>query len=146
MIPTRRRFAPARTGPIRLVLLALAALARPLLEFVLKDAVGRARPSMSQLVVGTGPSFPSGHPLAAIALYGLVPLVIGLFTRNRTLWWASVTLSGVLIALIGASRVYLGVHWFSDVVGSVLLGSFFLLAVEAVHRSLRHDHACPSPV
>jgi undecaprenyl-diphosphatase len=124
------------------ITMAAAALARPLLEFVLKDAVGRARPDLSQLVVGTGPSFPSGHVMAAVALYGLLPLVVGLFTRSLRWWWASVAVSGILIALIAASRVYLGVHWFSDVVGSLLLGSFFLLAVDSVHRALHVDHAC----
>ncbi|HEX5096388.1 MAG TPA: phosphatase PAP2 family protein [Acidimicrobiia bacterium] len=127
--------------------IAVAALTRPLIEFVLKDAVDRPRPSLSRLVVGTGPSFPSGHVMAAVALYGLLPLVVGLFTRNRVVWWASAAVSGVLIVTIAASRVYLGVHWFSDVVGSMLLGSFFLLAVEAIHRSLHrsmpHEHSCP---
>src|SRR5262245_36392083 len=55
-----------------------ATLARPLIEFVLKDVVSRDRPALHRLVGGQGYSFPSGHVLAAIALYGLVPLVVGL--------------------------------------------------------------------
>ena len=114
------------------IAIVAAALARPLLEFVLKDIVGRARPDLERMVNGQGYSFPSGHVLAAIALYGLVPVVVGLFTRSRLIWWASAAASGVVIIAIAASRVYLGVHWTTDVLGSLLLGSFFLLGVESV--------------
>jgi undecaprenyl-diphosphatase len=121
-------------GKCRAVSIAIvvAALGRPLLESVLKIVVGRDRPDLERMVNGHGPSFPSGHVMAAVALYGLVPLVVALFTRSRLLWWLSSAVSGFLIASIAASRVYLGVHWTSDVVGGLLLGSFFLLGIEAV--------------
>jgi undecaprenyl-diphosphatase len=114
------------------VTIVVAAAARPLLEYGCKTVIGRSRPDLEPLVHGRGPSFPSGHVFAAIALYGLVPLVIGLYTRRRALWWASAAVSAALIGGIAASRVYLGAHWSSDVVGSLLLGSFFLLGVEVV--------------
>ncbi len=112
--------------------IAFSMLARPLTEFLLKELVGRDRPELVRLVHGTGPSFPSGHVMATIALWGLLPLVVGLFTRRRTAWWASVVVAGTIIVLVAASRVYLGVHWLSDVTGGIVLGSFFLLVVEAV--------------
>ena len=124
------------------IAIVAAALARPLLEFVLKDIVGRARPDLERMVNGQGYSFPSGHVLAAIALYGLVPVVVGLFTRSRLLWWASAAASGVVIIAIAASRVYLGVHWTTDVLGSLLLGSFFLLGVEAVLAYVHRVDGC----
>jgi undecaprenyl-diphosphatase len=130
-----------RCRAVSLVILA-AALARPALEYVLKAGFGRDRPDLVRLVGAHGPSFPSGHVLAAIALYGLLPLVVGLYTRRRGLWWASFAVAVLLIGLIAASRVYLGVHWFSDVTASLLLGSFFLLGVEAFYRRL-HDGASP---
>ena len=114
------------------IAVTVAAIARPLLEFVLKGLVARDRPDLERLVNGQGFSFPSGHVMAAIAVYGLVPIVVGLYTHRRALWWASVAASGLVIGAIAASRVYLGVHWLSDVVGSLLLGSFFLIGVEAV--------------
>jgi undecaprenyl-diphosphatase len=116
-----------------------ASVARPLLEFVLKEVVERPRPDLSRMVNGTGFSFPSGHVMAAVALWGLLPVVVGLYTRRRALWWASVVVAGTIIVLVAASRVYLGVHWFSDVVAGLLLGSFFLLGVEAVLR-FAHQH------
>jgi undecaprenyl-diphosphatase len=135
---------------------AVATLGRPLIEFVVKALVGRDRPDLDRMVGGHGPSFPSGHVMASVALWGLMPLVVGLLTRSRKLWWASVAFSAFMILSIAASRVYLGVHWASDVTAGLLLGSFFLLGVEAVvahtHRvsggcggGRRHEVDAPAP-
>lgn len=124
------------------IAIAVATLARPLLEFTLKELVDRPRPDLGRLVNGIGPSFPSGHVMAAVALWGLVPIVVGLFTTNRRIWWASATISGLVIVLVGASRVYLGVHWFSDVCAGLLLGGFFLLGVEAILDWIHERDGC----
>lgn len=116
----------------------VATFARPAVEFVVKALVGRDRPDFERLVPGNGPSFPSGHVLAAVALWGLLPLVVSLYTRRRAVWWASVAVAAALVAAISASRVYLGVHWFSDVTGGLIFGNFLLLGVEAV---VHHQHA-----
>jgi undecaprenyl-diphosphatase len=131
-------------GRCRAVALAIAfsMLARPLLEFVLKEVVGRDRPDLIRLVNGTGYSFPSGHVMATIALWGLLPLVVGLFTRSRKAWWASVAVSATIILAVAASRVYLGVHWFSDVTAGIVLGSFFLLVVESVLIAAHRKTGC----
>jgi undecaprenyl-diphosphatase len=121
---------------------AFATVSRPLLEFLLKATVGRDRPDLDRLVNGTGPSFPSGHVMAAVALWGLLPVIVALYTRRRALWWASVAVSAALIAGIAASRVYLGVHWFSDVTGGLVVGAFFLLAVEAVFHRAHVRYPC----
>ncbi len=118
-----------RCRSLALVLLA-ATMARPLLEWTLKTLVDRARPDLDRLVPGNGPSFPSGHVMAAVALWGLLPPVVALLTHRRFWWWCSVVASGVIVLLVAASRVYLGVHWLSDVVGALVLGSLYLLAVE----------------
>lgn len=118
-----------RCHSLGIVLLAAVA-ARPPLEWLLKELVGRARPDFERLVPGIGPSFPSGHVMAAVALWGLVPPVVALLTHRRALWWASAAGSGLVVLLVAASRVYLGVHWFSDVVGALLLGNLYLLGVE----------------
>ena len=119
-----------------------ATLTRPLLEWALKAVVERGRPDFHRLVPGTGYSFPSGHVMAAVALWGLLPIIVGLYSRSRALWWASVALAGTMIAMIAASRVYLGVHWFSDVIGGLLLGTFFLLGVEFVLQNTHRRIAC----
>jgi undecaprenyl-diphosphatase len=128
----------------RAVALAIvfATLARPLVEFTLKEVVGRDRPDLERMVNGVGPSFPSGHVMATIALWGLLPLVVGLFSRSRVLWWGSVALAGTIIVLVAASRVYLGVHWLSDVSAGIVVGSFFLVGVEAVLASAHRRTGC----
>ena len=124
------------------VALLVATFSRPLLEFTLKALVDRQRPDLHRLVVGTGPSFPSGHVMAAVALYGLLPLVVSLYTRRRGLWWATVVFSGAMVVGIAASRVYLGVHWFSDVIGGLVVGTFFLLGIEHVVVRQHARHPC----
>lgn len=122
--------------------LLVATAARPLLEWVLKEAVDRARPDIAQLVPGNGPSFPSGHVMAAVAAWGLLPPVVALVTGRRSAWWWSVGLFGAAILLVAFSRVYLGVHWFSDVLGALLLGALYLLAVEWLLAWHHHRHPC----
>jgi len=120
----------------------VATFSRPLLEFTVKALVDRERPDFERLVAGNGPSFPSGHVMAAIALWGLMPLVVSLYTRRKAVWWASVAVAGALIAGIAASRIYLGVHWFSDVTAGLIVGAFFLLGIEAVLIRLHGRHPC----
>lgn len=122
--------------------IAIATISRPLIEFTLKALVSRDRPDLERLVAGNGPSFPSGHPMAAIALWGLLPVVVALYTHRRALWWASVAVAGVLIAGIAASRVYLGVHWFSDVTAGLIVGTFFLLGVQTVFERAHARYPC----
>jgi undecaprenyl-diphosphatase len=124
------------------VALLVATLSRPLLEFTIKALVDRQRPDLHRLVTGTGPSFPSGHVMAAVALWGLMPLVVSLYTRRRALWWASVAAAATLVTLIAASRVYLGVHWFSDVTAGLVVGTFFLAGIETVLIRQHARHPC----
>ncbi len=130
-----------RCRSLALVLL-VATLARPLLEWTLKRIVDRPRPNLEQLVHGDGPSFPSGHPMAAIAMWGLLPPIVALFTHKRLLWWWSVGVSVSVIALVAMSRVYLGVHWLSDVIAALVLGSLYLLAVEGLLDWHHHRRPC----
>lgn len=122
--------------------IALAILSRPLIEFTLKELVERDRPNFDRLVGGVGYSFPSGHPMAAIALWGLLPVVVALYTSRRSIWWASFVTSVTMILLIAASRTYLGVHWLSDVVAGILVGGVFLVGVEWVYHRAHHHRPC----
>lgn len=126
-----------RRAPRLAVAIILIALARPLAEWGLKELVGRERPVGHRLVKGTGPSFPSGHPLAATASWCLLPLVVELYARRRALWWATVVAVWAVAVCVGVSRVWLGVHWASDVVGGLLLA---VLGVAAAER-IMHDTA-----
>ncbi len=126
--------------------LLVAVAARPAFEFVMKELVGRERPDLEPLVDGVGPSHPSGHVLAAVALWGLLPPIVALVTDRRWIWWSTAVISGVVIVGVAASRVYLGVHWFSDVVQSLLLGVIYLAVVEMVFvRSHERLGCAPTP-
>jgi membrane-associated phospholipid phosphatase len=92
------------------------------LDNVVKPLVGRPRPVLDQLVGGRGESFPSGHATAATALLFAVAyyLTLGRSPRARTLIWTAAVLGSVLM---GVTRVYLGVHWPTDVIAGMVLGA-----------------------
>ena len=97
-----------------------------ILDPILKSLVGRLRPVVAHPIAhGTGNSFPSGHSLGSIVCYGAILLVFLPAARGR---WrtAFVTVIVTLIALIGISRILLGVHYLSDVVGAWAVGITWL--------------------
>ncbi len=119
-----------RRCPRLALAIIVIALARPLSEHFLKELVGRERPQGDQLVPGNGPSFPSGHPLATAASWGMVPLVVGLYTARRAVWWTAAAAVWTLAIIVAASRVWLGVHWTTDVIASLMLASLGVLVAE----------------
>jgi undecaprenyl-diphosphatase len=97
-----------------------------ILDPILKSLVGRLRPVVAHPIAhGTGNSFPSGHSLGSIVCYGAILLVFLPAARGR---WrtAFVTVIVALIALIGISRILLGVHYLSDVLGAWAVGITWL--------------------
>lgn len=120
-----------RTGRCRkaLLVMLIAFLANPLVEYFLKTAVDRPRPDLSRLVPGNGPSFPSGHVLASVGFYGVLAAVAWRSSHRRTTRIAAYAAATVVIVAVGFSRVFLGVHWFTDVIGGMLAGTAFVLAV-----------------
>ena len=108
------------------------------LNLGLKELVGRPRPPYSILESPpVNPSFPSGHAFHAILLFGFLLIVlVGEEVKNPRL---RRTLQGLLVFMIlacGASRVYLGVHWPSDVLAGYLLGGFVLLFLVWLRKML----------
>jgi undecaprenyl-diphosphatase len=123
-------------------LVVVATLARPLMEFTLKESIGRDRPSLSRLVHGEGHSFPSGHVLAAAALWAMVPVVVSLYTQSRKVWWITAVGAVLAVGLIGASRVYLGVHWTTDVIGGIFAATLLLTALDYGFRRFHGRRHC----
>ena len=107
--------------------------------FILKEIIHRARPdALYQAYAVTDFSFPSGHATMSLALYGFLAYVLW-NTLSSKVWRIVAVLGlGLLIALISFSRLYLGVHYLSDVAGGLVIGSFFLsLAVFTSERLWR---------
>lgn len=121
-----------RRCPQLSVLLVAAFFAALGLELLLKALVDRPRPPGG---MGFGASFPSGHVLAAVAFWGLLPPWTYLVTRSRAAWAAAILCVAAILGGVGLSRVALAAHWPSDVVAGYLAGTVFLLAAEwAVRR------------
>jgi membrane-associated phospholipid phosphatase len=92
-----------------------------LLVALVKSAVDRARPDIDRLTGFSGASFPSGHAATAAATLAAVALLLGYGQDRRLRAVLSGVLAGVAVC-VAASRVFLGVHWLTDVVAGLVLG------------------------
>lgn len=100
------------------------------INFLVKILVERPRPTAHFVDVfqaASGQSFPSGHVMAYLAFWGLL-FSFGIILFKGARWWRILLLviSALFVALIGPSRIYLGDHWASDVLGSYLIGGVLL--------------------
>jgi len=113
-----------------LVMVAVAFLGAAGLYDIVKPAVGRARPGAALQVGGPdiGNAFPSGHATQTISFYGMlaIVLIIGYAARRR---WLLIIGAALVTLVVGASRLYLGVHWLTDVLGGYALGLAWLSLV-----------------
>lgn len=99
-----------------------------LINVVFKNIFKRDRPNILRLIEETGYSFPSGHAMASMAFYGsIIVLALNSKMEKKYKWIINIFL-GILIFLIGMSRIYLGVHYPSDILGGWLIG-FILLNI-----------------
>ncbi|MFI2781193.1 phosphatase PAP2 family protein [Streptomyces sp. ALB3] len=102
---------------------AATSLFGTLVQQGLKAAVGRERPRWLDPVDSAHyAAFPSGHVMTAAVTCGLLLWVLRLHGAQPSLWWGSLALGVVSVAGVAFTRVYLGVHWLSDVAGGVALG------------------------
>jgi undecaprenyl-diphosphatase len=126
-----------------LVLVAAFAL-NPLLEWAMKAGVDRVRPDVAPLGPGRGPSFPSGHVLASVGFYGTIPVLVFRTVARRPVRVAAVALASLVILGVGMSRVYIGVHWSTDVLGGFLVGTIVVLATRRAlgHHRLDGSRCC----
>lgn len=115
-------------------LLAGAAAGAWMVQVAVKQLVERPRPPAGlALSHATGFAFPSGHATDAAAVYGILAVLLARSGRRaaRVAAWAA---AAGLIALVGLSRLYLGVHWLSDVVAGAALGIAWLVAMFTAGR------------
>nr|BBH93633.1 hypothetical protein KTA_18320 [Thermogemmatispora argillosa] len=105
-------------------------LSSELLNRTVKVVVARPRPLptlVEVLQAAHGASFPSGHVMAYVAYWGLLFSYALILFEGRS-WWRILLLlvAGFFIVMVGPSRIYLGDHWASDVLGGYLLGGLWL--------------------
>jgi membrane-associated phospholipid phosphatase len=121
----------------------VAGVGSSLLNHLIKATVDRARPALNDPVaVASGKSFPSGHAQSAIVGYGIL-LVVFLPVIGRAWRALVVAVAVVLVLLIGLSRIALGVHYLSDVVGAYLVGTVWLAGLTAAFRAWRREARRP---
>ncbi len=106
-----------------------------ILNQLLKRLLQRPRPTEFRIIEETGYSFPSGHSMVSMAFYGYLIYLIYRFVKNKYLKWISIVLLSLLICLIGISRIYLGVHYTSDVLGGFLISiSYLVIYISAFNK------------
>lgn len=96
-------------------------------NLLLKNIVQRPRPDGYRLISETGYSFPSGHSMISTAFYGLLIYFVFINIKNKKIKYTLCVLLSILIVLIGFSRVYLGVHYASDVIAGAFVSIAYLV-------------------
>jgi membrane-associated phospholipid phosphatase len=97
------------------------------LMFLLKNVFNRERPGIPLLEEARGLSFPSGHALMSVTFYGLLIYAVYHLWKNTTAKWSMISFLVLLILLIGFSRIYLRVHYTSDVLAGFAVGFLWLV-------------------
>lgn len=127
-------------GLRRAAVFAFATLLGNVVGYWLKIAVSRPRPPSELAYPGLAQNdfgFPSGHALHAALFYGFLAFIVWRCPSSRLWRWAVVVVVGLVTfaILTGVSRVYLGVHWPSDVLGGFLIGLVLLLLLAKAYVS-----------
>lgn len=102
---------------------------------ILKRILQRPRPEEFRIINENGYSFPSGHSMISMAFYGFLIYLIYKNVKNKYLKWTLITVLGLLIVSIGISRIYLGVHYTSDVLAGFLIAiSYLIIYISIVNK------------
>ena len=127
----------------RLLALTLAVGGGAFLNLVLKHIFHRHRPVLENpLVTLSSFGFPSGHTMGATIFYGILALIVAHSVRSWPLRISAGCAAILVIALVGISRIYLGAHYFTDVIGAIAIGlawlAFCWTGVETLRRWRGH--------
>ena len=123
------------------IMVVVVSATSALLNWLIKLVVARPRPSASlvEIIQATsGQSFPSGHVMSYVAFWGLL-FSLGIILFRGKHWWrtALLIISALLVVLVGPSRIYLGDHWATDVLGAYLIGGLLLSLSLWIYLNLR---------
>ena len=112
--------------------IAIAAL----LNFIIKNIIQRPRPVGYRLIDETGYSFPSGHSMVSMAFYGYLIYIINKYAESKKTKIISTIALLSLILSIGLSRIYLGVHYTSDVCGGFCIAIAYLMLYTGILKGM----------
>jgi undecaprenyl-diphosphatase len=116
-----------------------ASVGAGILTLVTKDIIERTRPEVGQrLITVSGFSYPSGHSLSTSALYLTIAIIAGRYVQHLGARVAIFVAVSAVVILVGASRVYLGVHYPTDVVSGISLGAAWALVLAGLFTLLGH--------
>lgn len=134
VIATITLFIVIRNKKIGISILSNVAIVTVLNQLI-KRILQRPRPTEYRIIEETGYSFPSGHSMVSMAFYGYFIYLIYKYVKNKYVKWISIILLSLLICLIGISRIYLGVHYTSDVLGGFLISiSYLIIYISAANK------------
>ncbi|MDQ0228896.1 phosphatase PAP2 family protein [Metabacillus malikii] len=115
---------------LEIVLLFFILFSVRFLNELIKNMFKRERPNMNPVYELTDYSFPSGHAMNSIALYSLLCYFVLKYVKNSNSRRGILFISSLVILLIGVSRIYLGVHFFTDVIAGFSIGfAWFILNI-----------------
>lgn len=101
---------------------------------LIKVIIARPRPEINKLVTETGYSFPSGHSITSMVFYGYLVYLTYKYINNKKIKITLIIFLILLIPTIGLSRIYLGVHYTSDVLCGFLLGIIYLILFISISK------------
>lgn len=123
---------------IKIIVMALSNL---LLMLTLKFFFGRPRPLIPLLKEVPGLSFPSGHAFMSMTFYGLIAYIVYRESKDKTFKWTIIILLLLLVLMIGISRVYLRVHYASDVIAGYCFGTLTLIILLTILKQIERYNA-----
>lgn len=107
--------------------ISMAMIIDAIIIFIIKHLIKRERPNIKRLVQEKGYSYPSGHTFSATCFYGLIIFLTWTNPLSLIIQILITILLIMLVLIIAISRIYLGVHYFSDTVGAILISTSYLL-------------------
>lgn len=107
------------------------------INVVLKHIIQRERPNINRLIPEKGYSFPSGHAMMSMAFYGMLIFLIFKYVKSTALKWTLIVILTILLSTIGITRIYLGVHYPSDVIGGFLVSLTYLFILTEIYNKVK---------